>query len=76
MKKLFCAITFCFVVTGCAVPSHIRNALQTQAKYTSIYVEKTLPLIRKSNLPESDELEGIGRRLVRNANAIIQKESN
>jgi len=67
MKKLVMTVIVCAIACGCAVPARIQKALETQAKYTYVYVEKTLPLISKSGLPDSEEIEGIGRRLVRNA---------
>ena len=76
MKRIIIAVTLCIAAAGCAVPAHIRNALEIQARYTNLYVEKTLPLIKNSGLPDSEELEGIGKRLVRNANALVQQESN
>jgi len=47
------------IVCGCTVPRSIFNALDVQTRYTRVYVEATLPLLRSSNLDGSRELEGI-----------------
>jgi hypothetical protein len=70
MKRIVFVITLTLVITGCGVPARIRRALDAQARYTRIYVEETLPLLRESEHPRREELEGIGTRLIRNADAL------
>lgn len=70
MKRLLFTFVLATVVCGCRVPAGIRRALDVQARYTRAYVTATAPLLRASGLPDRDELEGIGKRLVRNAGAL------
>lgn len=70
MKRIVFALTLALTVCGCRAPARIRGALDVQAKYTRIYVEATLPPLRTSQHPHCEELEGIGTRLIRNAEAL------
>ncbi len=70
MKRIVFALALILTVVGCQAPQAIRRSLDVQARYTRIYVEATLPLLRTSSLPQREELEGIGARLVRNADAL------
>lgn len=67
MRKLLTLLLVAALVCGCSPPLRIRGALETQARYTRVYVEATLPLLRQSDLANIEELEGIGRRLIRNS---------
>jgi hypothetical protein len=70
MKRIVFAVTLIVALTGCRAPSRIRSALEVQALYTRVYIEATLPLLRSSDHPRREELEGIGTRLIRNADAL------
>jgi hypothetical protein len=70
MKRTVFALALILTVTGCRAPARIRRALDVQACYTRIYVEATLPLLRDSQHPRREELEGVATRLIRNADAL------
>jgi len=70
MKRIVFVLVLAATVCGCGTSARIRRALDIQARYTRVYVEETLPLVRASQHPRREELEGIGSRLVCNADVL------
>jgi len=70
MKRIVFVLALLTATCGCHAPSRIRSAIEVQARYTRVYVEATLPLLRASQHPQREELEGIGTRLIRNSDAL------
>ncbi|MHC4660201.1 MAG: hypothetical protein ACYS8W_00805 [Planctomycetota bacterium] len=64
MKKLF--LLTILLLAGCVYspPEAIRYAIDVQAKYTAVFVGRTMSLL------EDDETRQIGAELVKNADAL------
>ena len=77
-RLLVCCVLF---VPACAgPPADIREALETQSKWTRLYVEYANALIEKEGRTakladgerhEKEDMLGVGRLLVRNAEAFV-----
>jgi hypothetical protein len=70
MGRFFCVVAFLIALCSCGVPAEIRSALAVQTRHTRHYVEATTPLLQLLDERECEELEGVGMRLIRNAEAL------